>query len=496
MKSRIFNVMQYERHPETGEPLLNEEQIKKCVEHKTIKRWAYICHDKDVYSDKDELQDPAHVAGAVKPRHWHIVIEMGTNQVEIGVIAKWLGIKENYVEVAKGAGAFLDCVQYLTHERDEQQQIGKMLYADSEVVANFNFREELTKRMERRAKYGRDLNERDMLRNEVLFHGMSLREAWEKYPIEYQNDMTYLKKCRLEYIDKMAPMPTMRMNFYIEGQGGMGKGLISKAIARSIIDSDCTMDDDLIFFEVGADNTTFEGYDGQPVIIWNDCRAFTLMDKLGGRENVFNVFDPFPPNVRQNIKYGSVSLKNAVNIVNSIQPWSEFLDGLAGEYKDSCGNVRKAEDKSQSYRRFPFFLVLHENDYDLGMNKGLFDGTREYEQYYMLNGIKANFRRIAAACGNDLELVRIVNGKAVADVKDKYVEMKDHMKPQTKNRAEILAEFAGVGEVPPQTAADWFNAVYVHGVRQEIEIPEKFKARVNELKEAAQKINCTEKNTK
>ena len=74
--------------------------------------------------------------------------------------------------------------------------------------------------------------------------------------------------------------------------------------------------------------------------------------------------------------------------------------------------------------------------------------------------------------------------------------MKDHMKPQTKNRAEILAEFAGVGEVPPQTAADWFNAVYVHGVRQEIEIPEKFKARVNELKEAAQKINCTEKNTK
>lgn len=37
MKSRTFNIMQYENHPETGEPLLNEETIKKALEHKSPK---------------------------------------------------------------------------------------------------------------------------------------------------------------------------------------------------------------------------------------------------------------------------------------------------------------------------------------------------------------------------------------------------------------------------------------------------------------------------
>jgi hypothetical protein len=85
---------------------------------------------------------------------------------------------------------------------------------------------------------------------------------------------------------------------------------------------------------------------------------------LNGRENVFNVFDPHPADIQQNIKYGSVRLNNEINIVNGIETWSEFLDGLAGDY-NKRGNRQKAEDKGQSYRRFPFFLVLHEEDYEL-----------------------------------------------------------------------------------------------------------------------------------
>ena len=50
--------MQYEKHPETGETLLTEEKIKDALSHRTIKRWAYICHDADVYSALDEEQDP------------------------------------------------------------------------------------------------------------------------------------------------------------------------------------------------------------------------------------------------------------------------------------------------------------------------------------------------------------------------------------------------------------------------------------------------------
>ena len=438
-KWRIFNVMQYEKHPETGETLLTEEQIRVALlSHRTVKRWAYICHDKDVYSALDEEQNPDHKAGEVKPRHWHVVLECGSN-VEIGVVARWLGVAENFVETAKGAGAFLDCVQYLTHEQEKQQLLGKRLYADSEVKSNFEFRAELDKRAENRAKYNRDLNLKERIRMEVLLNGMTLRQVIDKYPYEFQQDFAYLERCRIRYISKIAPMPRRRINYYVEGSGGIGKGLISRALARALIDRDNLLKDDEIFFEVGADRTSFEGYDGQPVLIWNDCRASTLLTKLEGRENVFNVFDPHPADIQQNIKYGSIRLNNEINIVNSVQTWKEFLDELAAEYKRN-GQVHKAEDKKQSYRRFPFFLVLHEEDYDLGMNKGVFDGTREFEQYMMYRGMQANMRRIADRCGDNYELYNLETKKIVQPVTEKHEELKELMAHRQQATAEEIAE--------------------------------------------------------
>lgn len=448
-KARIFNIMQYERHPETGETLLTEEKIKVALlSHRMIKRWAYVCHDKDVYSALDEEQNPDHKAGEVKPRHWHVVIEMGTRQVEIGVIARWFGIAENFVETAKGAGAFLDCVEYLTHEHDKQQQLGKKLYEDTEVCASpgFNFRAELDKRAENRSRYGRDMNLRERLRSEVLLHGMTLRQVIDKYPYEYQQDFAYLERCRIRYISKIAPMPKRRINYYVEGAGGIGKGLISKALARALVDREGLLKDDEIFFEVGSDRTNFEGYDGQPVLIWNDCRASTLLTKLDGRENVFNVFDPHPADIQQNIKYGSIRLNNEINIVNSVQTWKEFLDELAAEYKRN-GQTHKAEDKGQSYRRFPFFLVLHEEDYDLGMNKGVFDGTREFEQYMMYQGLRANMRRIADRCGDNYELHNLETKKVVQPVIEKHDELKELMSHRQQiTTEEIEEEFRDSGK--------------------------------------------------
>lgn len=451
MKARIFNVMQYERHPETGEVLLTEEKIKDAVAHRTVTRWAYICHDEDVYSALDEEQNPNHVKGKKKPRHWHIVLEFKNNAVEIGVVARWLGIPDNFVNVAKGQGAFLDCVQYLTHEDDKQQGLGKRLYDDSRVCSNFDFRAELDARAERKARYGKDLSEKDRIRNEVLYHGKTLRDVIRENPLAYQDDYRQLESYRLRYISNIAEMPKARINYYIEGRGGIGKGLISKAIARALVDPTGVKANDEIYFEVGADRASFEGYDGQDVIIWNDCRAFTLLQKLGGRENVFNVFDPFPPSIQQNIKYGSVRLNNKINIVNSVQPYIEFLDGLAGEYTDKNGETQKAEDKGQSYRRFPFFLVLHEEDYDLGMNKGVFEGTREFEQYMIYKGIRGNMRKIADRAGSNYELYNMVTRKALKPVTDKHAELEDKLQHEQQGTdEEILAEFADVGTIPPQ----------------------------------------------
>mgnify|MGYP006990320842 CR=1 FL=1 len=67
--------MQYEKNPKTGEDLhFNEEVIKDGLDHKTIKRFAYIKHNKDSYTIEEEKQGKGK-AGELKNDHWHVVLE-------------------------------------------------------------------------------------------------------------------------------------------------------------------------------------------------------------------------------------------------------------------------------------------------------------------------------------------------------------------------------------------------------------------------------------
>lgn len=441
MKARIFNIMQYERHPDTKEVLLTEDTIKVALAHKTIKRWAYIAHTEDVYSEKDYINDSSKVEGEKKPKHWHIVIEMGSNQAELDTIAKWFGIPSNFVDVAKGHGAFLDCVEYLTHENPNQQALGKHLYNDKEVHANFNFREELIKRQERKLKYGKDLSDKETMRLEVLLNGKTLMQCQAENPLLYSDDIEKLKKLRMQYICNQKP-PKVRINYYICGRPGLGKSLLSRALARSLYpDMD---DDDEIYFIVGAENSSFEGYDGQPVIIWDDMRAYGLLKILGSRGNVFNVLDTHPTKKRQNVKYGSINLINTINIINSVQDMTEFLDGLAGEYKTKTGEVIHAEDKGQIYRRIQFGIVMNEEDYDLYVNRGYWDGNDRFEEYYIYKKLGGNFQEIRKRFAGREELIKLCENKMVEDTIKKHDELiarEDELKDLTNEDIEFLKKW-------------------------------------------------------
>lgn len=446
MTARIFNIMQYVNHPETGEPLLNEEKIIETVSRKGVKQWAYVLHDKDVYSEADEEADPNHKQGDPKPPHWHIVLQCGY-AIEIGTIAKWLGIAENFVDVPKGMGAgkFLDCVEYLTHERSEQQALGKHRYDDSEIKTNFDFRERLDKRNDNKIKYGRDLSEKDQMRFDVLYGGKTLRQCIAQDPLLYMDDFERLQKLRMQYISMQRP-PKTRINYYVSGRGGVGKGLICRALARSMYPD--FVDDEDIFFEVGAKGAAFEGYDGQPVIIWNDRRAYDLLQELNGRGNVFNVFDTHPTKQKQNIKFSSLNLCNEVNIVNSVQSYTEFLEGLAGGYKDRNGEEHAAEDKGQSFRRFPFMIILHEEDYDMLLNRGFVENTSDFEEYIEYSHIRGNMQRIAERCGANEMLARELEAKTVKPVVDKHNEIKAKFDKPSGDSEQIKAAFADFGQQP------------------------------------------------
>lgn len=495
MKSRVFNIMQYELHPVTGTILLTEDAIKSALAHKQFKQWAYIAHTEDVYSSDDEEQDFQYVqgfyrcpadkesgyltqvngakedkatlsieeftakyqmkhVGQKKPKHWHIVAKSQA-ALDVNTVARWFEISPQYVECPKGRGAFFDCIEYLPHEGKKAIEQGKVHYDDSLIFANFDFRSALAEIVAKRDKYGRDISEKDEIRHKVLVEGLSLRElcSTTQGQLAYQDDYSTLDKLRLKYIQQYAPMPSVRINYYVCGKGGDGKSLMCRALARAIVKSlgiDTEFDDD-IFFEVGAGNATFEGYDGQPVIIWNDFRAGEVLKVLGGRGNVFKVFDMHPTGRgRQNIKYGSVILINSVNIVNSVQDYSEFLDGLAGDYKKQDGSsVELAEDKGQSYRRFPFIIPLHESDFDLLMNKGVFEGTREYTQYIAYNHIRGSMKKIANRLGNS-GFRRQLEDMTVRPVIEKHHELLEKVATTDMSEEEILVEFADYGKTEEQ----------------------------------------------
>lgn len=448
-KGRVFNIMQYVNHPETGAPLLNEDTIKVALAHRTIKQYAYILHDKDVYSEADEADDPNHVHGQTKPLHWHIVLNC-SQQVEVGTIAKWFGIAENFVDIPKGAGAgkFLDCVEYLTHESARQQELGKHRYDNNEVKASagFNWREKLDKRNENKIKYGKDLDDVSQMKYDILYNGKTLRQCMREDKFIYMDNFEKFQKLRMQYITMQKP-PKTRLNYYVTGRGGVGKGLICRALARSMYPQ--YDDDEDIFFEVGAKGAAFEGYDGQPVIIWNDRRAYDLLQELGGRGNVFNVFDTHPTKQKQNVKFSSMCLCNEVNIVNSVQPYDEFLEGLAGSYKSKNGEEHEAEDKGQSYRRFPFMILLHEEDFDMMLNKGFVESTDNFEEYIQYNHIRGNMQKIAERCGSNEKLARQLEATTVKPIIDKHNEVKNQFEHLTEDEQAILEEFKDYGTFEP-----------------------------------------------
>ena len=382
IRKRIFNISQYVKHPETGESIIDEERIKLALEDFGKCKYAYILHDKDVKED-----------GTEKLAHFHIVIQT-ENPVSVIVVAKRFDILPNFIEFPHGRDAFGDCCEYLTHENKRQQEKGKHLYSDEEIKANFDFRDLIIETIEKRLNtmLRGKMTEKAFYFSKIRNGEMTLNDVMREDINFYFDHERELKYFRSVYLQEVAEMPKNRINFYIYGEGGAGKDSMSRALARSLYPD--IEDDSKIFFTVGNDNVLFDGYDGQPVLIWSDFRAEELLRTFNYKRGIiFKIFDTHPIRFNLNVKYGKVNLVNKYNIVNSVQSYKMFLDGLSGEYTDRERNLHKAEDKKQSYRRFPAIIPVRTDDFDIMINRG-FLGEGSYEEYNEIKGVIANFRAI------------------------------------------------------------------------------------------------------
>ena len=456
---RVFMITQNLDHPSTGQTLITTEQVEKAVVKKGVKRYAWILHGKDTYTAAEVAKNPALVQGSPKAPHVHVAIQRSSFST-IAQVARAFGVPPQCVE-PKPPSAFLDLVEYLTHENPKQQQEGKYLYDDSEVHASkgWDWRSDLEEHKEDRQAKG--LNKALKRRRKEAALKVTLGE-WDLDDV-YSNDpelwsapgvMNQLKSLRADWLTRQTP-PSQVLNFYICGEGGVGKDLLAAALARSLNPKAKRP-----YFSLGGENVSFEHYDGEEIIIWEDFRAYSMLEACRkDRGLLFRILGPYRDDSKKiivNIKGSNTQLLNRVNIVTGPDDYETFLNGLAGEYEvfsRESGQTfrRKSENKSQAYRRFPVIIPVTEGEFSIYLNKGFMDGTREYFQYEKYEHLRQDLGLVSRKCeqikdrSQAVQVYRQVEERTIAPVLEHYPRLTGELLEPVEPE-DVLAEFSTAGQ--------------------------------------------------
>lgn len=455
---RVFMITQNLSHPSTGQTLITTEQVGKALAKKGVKRFAWILHDKDVYTSAEVAKNSALVQGSPKAPHVHVVIQR-SSFASIAQVTRAFGVPPQCVE-PKPPSAFLDLVEYLTHENPKQQAAGKHLYDDSEVHASkgWDWRTDLEEhKIARQEKgLGKALQRRRKEAALKVAGGEWSLDHVRKHDLELWSApgvMSHLKGLRADYLASLAP-PLEVVNFYVFGPGGVGKDLLAHALARSLNPTA-----EKPYFTVGGSNVSFEDYDGEEVIIWSDFRASTMLDACRrDRGLLFRVLGPYrdaSEKVIVNVKGSHTQLVNRVNIVTGPDDYKTFLNGLAGEYaytnRMGVKVVQTSENKDQAYRRFPLIIPVQEGEFSIYVNLGFLNGTREYDQYERHERLRHNLELLNRRCqaitdaAERESAIRQIEARTVAPILEQRARLTGS-DDESVSVDDILSEFATAGQ--------------------------------------------------
>ena len=396
-----------------------EAIIQNALAHwnRGIKGSAYILHDKDSYTEKevkdinnrldkeiyalnetgsatqakiDAIQKRKVVIGEAKPAHWHILLDFGTSPKSVAAIATMFHTIPSMVMQVRGKKkGFANILAYLTHITPEAMSDGKFEY-DPKEVKGIRFPE--IDQYEHFVTYEDFANAYlegklafEFTAKDVLLGKITPQELMHKDPDYFLKHEPMIRRARINY-NNNKPTPNYLFNYFvgvgdssIEGsQGRIGKGLMCKLLALSHlammfpnINFDTMTNDDLItkgyIYWAGGAGVAFQDYDGQPIIIWEDCRAEDLIKTFGSINNVYKTLDTHPKPTAISIKYGEVKLKNSIFIFDGAQTYDTFIKGLSIK-----------EDMSQAKGRFPFILEITRSTITATVQLEYLIGTQEY----------------------------------------------------------------------------------------------------------------------
>lgn len=268
--------------------------------YKTIKKYAYILHDKDADASP----------------HYHIYVNFGKSGVDSKIVAQWFGVQESCVERIKGRAT--DMLLYLTHGQESQKH--KYQYSPSEVIANFDFEAEIEKSKIlgdfKKYSYAQQLKYIDTLpiaEKKTAFG--TLEKLWKIH-------------CQVLSLEPNRDIDVM----FIYGKTGTGKTTYAKRYAEGR-GYDCCIS--------SSSNDPWQDYLGQKCMILDDARD-TTFDKF---EDFLKIIDNHTSSSIQ-ARYGNKVFSGELIIITSSVPLSYW-------YKFS-----NREDLKQMYRRITAYVEI------------------------------------------------------------------------------------------------------------------------------------------
>lgn len=419
-------------------PLITDRQIEDGLAHGSIKEWAWVWHTRDVYTEKDEITDRS---GRIKANqkkfdHVHVVIRVSPAR-PISTIARWFNVPPNIIKVLRGAPDYKRMIRYLPHETADAISEGKTHYDDDEIHASpgFDFRKLINTLKEREKKYGAagaGRTDAEVMRDHVLTEGWTMRQCSEDDPITFAKIYRSLPGLRLNYLRNQPPAAN-RLTIYVEGDSGSGKTAFCRLFAR-----DFFSDYDDPYFEAGRDaRVTFEGYDGQPCVIWNETRPERLIQAFG-YDGVYDMLETYPGKESYQRKGSSVILNNRLTLINGIMPWREFIQKL----------MEPGRPPKQIYRRLQMIIVIHPEDYDIVLSAGFLDRSREYNDYIEYKRIRGSIPRLLQTL--EANAKEVVAHRLLREPVEKLKMLQDAFGDKIADPEAIPAEFDNYGTMPTE----------------------------------------------
>ena len=241
-----------------GNPYFDMENMARVLEEKKhcIREWAWIIHDQDRYTAKDEKKNPEHKANTLKSEHIHLIIRFQRDQPQHRKdVAKWFGLAANFLENIRGR--WEDGVRYLVHANAPE----KFQYDVDEVTANFDVQSVI------------DSDDTNYLQSvlDAILNG-DIREYNKTIEIDNMTLVRYAPlineafKVRSEYL-QATKLERNTEVIFITGPAGCGKTTLAKKIAN---------ERGLAYFVSSGSNDIMDGYGQQPCLIIDDARPSSM----------------------------------------------------------------------------------------------------------------------------------------------------------------------------------------------------------------------------